>query len=163
MTVYTACQQILSLTLDFSIFSALHRLLHRKTHLHGQKLHCDCAHTQMHTSHRSKDGPWLTCVCCSNIMFLYITIVLHITTIIIVPFVTAWKGEDWRFKAKKSSKKNQRLKNERCAKGQRFPSTPVHDLIVFCSIETFQGMKICYMNRGTHKERKEIKREKRVI
>lgn len=29
-------------------------------------------------------------------------------------------------------------------RGQRFPSTAIHDLILFCSTETFPGMRICY-------------------
>lgn len=62
-------------------------------------------------SQSSKHGHWLTHVCYSTIMFLYITSVMHTTSIIIVPFVTVrtagfrWEGEFWRFKVRKAPKK----------------------------------------------------------
>lgn len=39
-------------------------------------------------------------------------------------------------------------------RGQRFPSTAVHDLILFHSIETFPGMRICCKKWETRGEKK---------
>lgn len=45
-------------------------------------------------------------------------------------------------------------------RGQSFPSTPVHDLILFCSFETFLGIRIVVTSER-HKERKRCEREQR--
>lgn len=92
-------------------------------------------------------------VCYSNIMFLYITVTGPITVIIIITIITIWKaGGTWEsenkgaLRGEKEPRKRDRKMKGRAKgrrRGQRFPSTPVHDLILFCSIETFPGMKIC--------------------
>lgn len=46
--------------------------------------------------------------------------------------------------------------------GQHFPSTLVHDLILFHSIETFPGMKICFKKRET-REKEDEQREEDAI
>lgn len=82
-------------------------------------------------------------------MFLDITI----TIIIITTIITIWKAGCMCESENKGEEKRQESETEKVkdgAKGRRggpsFPSPPDHDLILFCSMETFPGMRICCTN-----------------
>lgn len=76
-------------------------------------------------------------------MFLYITVTGPITIILIITIITRETESNEALRGEKRAKE-ERLRNEKGRRrGQRFPSTPVHDLILFRSTETVAGMRIC--------------------
>lgn len=110
---------------------ALFSLTHTKTHTHTLTI--------------TEVSPWPLAaegVCYCNIMFLYITIPTTVTIIIIIPIITIYETlgqtagqeereheEDRKFGGKKKTGWKMKDRVWGRIRGQRFPSTPLHDLI----------------------------------
>lgn len=137
------------LSLSFLFSSAR---AHKHTHTHKnrrfQKHICTLLCTL--TSTEVRGWPLVReCVCYSNIMFLYITVALLSLLLLlqsgrlgaILDSENKRSAEGRKLPTKRDWKMKERAKGRR--EGQRFPSTAIHDLILFRSAETFPGMRIC--------------------
>lgn len=163
MTVYTACQQTPSPAPSFSIFSFF---ISAHTHTYRHKLEIFRStsarfHVRSHPP-RSEDGHWLESVFVILILCFFTSPsqgpspLLSLLLLLqsgrlgaILESENIRSAEGRKLPTKRDWKMKKRAKGRR--EGQCFPSTAIHDLILFRSAETFPGMRICCKKQETNR------------